>query len=622
MSILVKSDFSRKQADFKEPAVNLNNLKTGKRMFLGFGIIIAMLLVITAISWLEIVSIGRSMTNTINQSVMMNRVKDLGTLLDNLYLDMWRLVTATDTAEKKRINESIEQRRAEYAKSIVYLNETFETDDGKALIARLNDVILSSESLNMRIIDTALYSDGMDPEVLELFASQGSVVMNEMIDPALEAIIEWRFALIQVADAAAQATAAKALRFLGLGAALSVLISILFAVLITRSIVIPLKAVVGDTGLLAEGDFTRDIPPLFLKRKDELGDLGRAYDIMTKNIRSLLGSITQEAHNLKTNGLELSTNMTETASSMNQITATTSSIKVQTVSQSASVAETHATLEQIQKNLEQLDGLISKQAECVSQSSSSNEEMVANIRSVVGILQKNFVSMEELLKASETGKDGILEVSTFMANIEHDSDGLMETVDVIQGIASQTNLLAMNAAIEAAHAGTAGKGFAVVADEIRKLAESSATEAKKIAEVLTSLKTQISTASISSGKTRTQFEQILGLLRDVRNQEIVIKNAMEEQDAGSATVLGAMQEMNGITVRVKDRSKEMLTGSAEVLVEMNRLAGITEEMNRGMNEIAIGTDEVNDAVQNVNAITQSTTGSISRLSAEMEKFRV
>jgi len=602
--------------------VNLNNLKTGKRMFLGFGIIISMLLAITAISWLEIVSISRNMTNTVHQSVMMNRIKDLGTLLDNLYLDMWRLVTATDPEEKKLINASIEKRRAEYAETMTSLDETFESEEGKALLARLNDVMLSSESLNMRVIDTALYSEGVDPDVLELFATQGSVVMQEMIDPALDDIIALRFTLIEQADVAAKATAAKAVLFLGLGAVFSVLISILFAFLITRSIVIPLKAVVQDTGLLADGDFTRDIPPLFLKRKDEMGDLGRAFDVMTKNIRSLLYSITQEAHNLKTNGMELSTNMTETASSMNQITATTSSIRTQTVSQSASVAETHATLEQIRKNLEQLDGLISQQAECVSQSSSSNEEMVANIRSVVGILQKNFVSMEELLKASETGKDGILEVSTFMSNIEHDSDGLMETVDVIQGIASQTNLLAMNAAIEAAHAGSAGKGFAVVADEIRKLAESSAAEAKKIAEVLTGLKTQISTASVSSGKTRTQFEHILSLLRDVRNQEIVIKNAMEEQDAGSATVLGAMQEMNGITVRVKDRSKEMLTGSTEVLVEMNRLAGITEEMNRGMNEIAIGTDEINDAVQNVNTITQSTTSSIARLSGEMEKFKV
>ena len=291
-------------------------------------------------------------------------------------------------------------------------------------------------------------------------------------------------------------------------------------------------------------------------------------------------------------------------------------------SQSASVTQTHATLEEIQNHIGSLDGLIENQAACVSRSSSSNQEMVASIQSVVGILQKNFNFMQELLSASKAGRDNILEVANLMVGIERDSEALLEAVNVIQSIADQTNLLAMNAAIEAAHAGSAGKGFAVVADEIRKLSEGSSEQGRNIATVLNALKNQINTVANSSSSTREQFEQILDQLIKVENQEMVIKNAMEEQSLGSTQVLEAIREINDITDRVKDGSSQMLVGSQEVLSEMTRLAGITGEMNGGIDEMALGTDLINQAIQTVNIITQDTMGIISRLSDEVAKFKV
>ena len=155
-----------------------------------------------------------------------------------------------------------------------------------------------------------------------------------------------------------------------------------------------------------------------------------------------------------------------------------------------------------------------------------------NITSVTSILNKNAQFIEELLETSNSGKEGIKAVADIINKIETDSQGLIEASNIIQNVASQTNLLAMNAAIEAAHAGDAGRGFAVVSDEIRKLAESSSEQGKNNSSVLNNLKIDISTVFGLSGKSQEQFENILEKILNVKNQETVIKNAMENKVQG------------------------------------------------------------------------------------------
>jgi iron only hydrogenase large subunit-like protein len=242
----------------------------------------------------------------------------------------------------------------------------------------------------------------------------------------------------------------------------------------------------------------------------------------------------------------------------------------------------------LQNNMAEIRGLAdgsSEMASCVIESSASIEQMVANIQSITATLEKNAESVRRLEAASGRGKDGINEIASLIGEISAQSDSLAETSAVIKQIASRTNLLAMNAAIEAAHAGAYGQGFAVVADEIRNLAENAGAQATTISKSLKHIKGLIDKSALSSRDAQAQFEQIVSLTDRVRDEELVIKEAVFEQSSGGKQVLDVLSQINGLTIRVKDESSKLLDSSAEILVEMERLAEMSRESTREAEEL-------------------------------------
>jgi methyl-accepting chemotaxis protein len=368
-----------------------------------------------------------------------------------------------------------------------------------------------------------------------------------------------------------------------------------------------------------EGDLTKTVNVL---SKDEIGDLARYFNATLEKIKKLIVIIKNQAAALFDIGNELASNMTETAAAINEITANIRSIKGRVINQSASVTETNATMDQITVNIDKLAGHVDRQGESVAQSSSAIEEMLANIQSVTQTLVKNGDNVKDLIDASEVGRTGLQEVAGDIQEIARESEGLLEINAVMENIASQTNLLSMNAAIEAAHAGEAGKGFAVVADEIRKLAENSGEQSKTISTVLKKIKDSIDKITKSTDNVLNKFEAIDGGVRTVSDQEENIRNAMEEQSVGSKQILEAIGRLNEATQLVKSSSEEMREGSRQVIEESKNLELATQEISNGMNEMATGADQINVAVDRVNTISGENKENIDVLVREVAKFKV
>ena len=368
-----------------------------------------------------------------------------------------------------------------------------------------------------------------------------------------------------------------------------------------------------------EGDLTKSIA---VSSKDEVGDLALYFNKTIEKIKNLVLIIKNQSHTLSDIGTELSSNMTETAAAVNEITANIQGIKSRVINQSASVTETNATMEQVIANINKLNGHVENQSRNVSQASSAIEEMVANISSVTNTLISNAANVNTLKEASEVGRGGLQEVAADIQEIARESEGLLEINSVMENIASQTNLLSMNAAIEAAHAGEAGKGFAVVADEIRKLAESSSEQSKTIGNVLKKIKESIDKITKSTENVLNKFESIDSGVKTVATQEETVRNAMEEQGEGSKQVLQSVSGLNELTQQVKRGSEEMLNGSQEVMTESQNLERVTQEITGGMNEMASGADQINIAVNNVNEMTTKNREAIDSLIAEVSRFKV
>ena len=401
-------------------------------------------------------------------------------------------------------------------------------------------------------------------------------------------------------------------------------LSVLFIAALSLMILVNIT---GRIGQVAKGmkeissgdaDLTRRIET---RSHDELGLLAGHFNSFATTLRDLINRVKTEADILQEGFIRLSSNTEETAGAIRQITANIESIKQQTMNQSASVTESSATVEQINRSVSTLYRLIERQADGVATSSSSIEEMVANIKSVTTNIERMGSYYEKLLGKSESGKHAIETVAKQIKEIDGQSETLQEANSLIAGIAAQTNLLAMNAAIEAAHAGQAGMGFAVVADEIRKLAENAATQSKNISHNIKTIRSVINTVVASSGTSARTFEDILEQIRILSRLEEEIRYAMQEQSSGSAQVLDSISSINEITTDVRQSAQEMQDGSNTVLLEMRQLLQLASELDNGMTEMAAGAEEIRRAAEDTNDLSSQTSRSVRALKDEVDKFK-
>jgi len=353
---------------------------------------------------------------------------------------------------------------------------------------------------------------------------------------------------------------------------------------------------------------------------DDFGVLGSAVNSLIDKLTSMLSGIRKESQVVSDSATEL-TQIAQTAKeSLEKMTYILSRISEEGGKQNYEILDSEKCINQLIDTLKNIDEHAIQNSDATRESSSAIYEMAENITSVSGMTQKADNLSVQLSESCSAGSKSLNEASKQIKSISESSSQVRDIIGFLQSIASQTNLLAMNAAIEAAHAGEAGKGFAVVAEEVRSLANSSQDSSKKINDYVNDMVRQIEIGVQSIEHTNATFRQIESGVN--QNTDLIqsITQAMKEQEQGAQDNLKSTQNVEAGTQRIKELVSAQNDLANKVGTSMKASVESTKLMLEAIEEGNSASSAMQDVIERIDSMVKANQQAVESMTEQMRAF--
>jgi methyl-accepting chemotaxis protein len=549
----------------------LNNMKIGRRLFLGYGLLIVFLLAGTGLGIVGIQNVNSARNSVMQADEIMTHFNSISNNVDKIELNTTNILLDPSNATSfKEHQASIDAARAAYAKDIAWAKEN--TDQGaKLLISSLETAIAPLRTANDQAIQLA--TAGKEPEGLQTF-NKGFDSNYPNVSKAVSEMLSYQEQAKTAVNASAQKTVNDMTVLLAVSAGVALIIAVIFAVLITRSLTQPIEKASAYLGEMAKGIFTVKIEEDLLNRKDEMGAIIHSVREVMISLRNSLGQVRDSVTTLASASTELSAVSTQLSGNASETSSKSHVVAAAAEEMSSNTVSVAAGMEQASTNLRSV--------------ATATEEMTATI----GEIANNSEKARRITGQAVAQADRI---SAAVRNLGMAAQEIGKVTETITSISNQTHLLALNATIEAARAGAAGKGFAVVATEIKELAQQTAVATEDI-------KTKVGGVQSSTTGAVEDIEKISAVIREVSEIVSTIATAIEEQSVVTKDIAGNISQA---ALGVKDANERVAQTSLVAQSVARDIAGVSTagmEMSNGSAQVETSALELSQVAEQLHSL--------------------